>query len=303
MYKKKVLVLMGGKSRERSISLKSGRACFNTIKKLGYKTYKFDPIIKIEKNIRKINPDVIFNCLHGKYGEDGKIQKVLEKLRIPYTHSGIKASQNAMDKIKSKEIFSNNNIKTPKHKIIKKIFDLDKKISKDKFILKPINEGSSLGVEIFDKISQLNYKKIKNLLKRYKILMQEPFIEGKEIQTAVIGNKAIGSVEIIPKRKFYDYKAKYSSSANTLHVIPPNLSKKTHDKIKKIALKAHKVLKCKGVTRSDFRVMENGSIFILETNTQPGMTKLSLVPEIAMKYGLNFKKLVDWMIKDAGIKR
>ena len=133
--------------------------------------------------------------------------------------------------------------------------------------------------------------------------MQEPFIEGKEIQTAVIGNKAIGSVEIIPKRKFYDYKAKYSSSANTLHVIPPNLSKKTHDKIKKIALKAHKVLKCKGVTRSDFRVMENGSIFILETNTQPGMTKLSLVPEIAMKYGLNFKKLVDWMIKDAGIKR
>ena len=294
---------MGGKSRERQISIQSGNACFNAIKKLGYKTYKFDPIKQIEKNIRKINPDIVFNCLHGKCGEDGEIQKILEKLKKPYTHSGIRSSQNAMDKIKSKKIFKKHNIKTPKYKLVKKISDLDKKISRFKFIIKPVNEGSSLGVEIFEKISKLNIQKIKKLLKKYKVLIQETYIEGKEIQTAVLGKKAIGSVEIIPKRKFYDFKAKYLSSSKTIHIIPPKISNKVHLKVKKIALKAHKVLKCKGVTRSDFRVTKNGLIFILETNTQPGMTRLSLVPEIAMKYGLNFNQLVNWMIKDASIKR
>ncbi len=294
---------MGGKSRERLISIQSGQACFNAIKKMGYQTYKLDPISQIENNIKKIGPDVVFNCLHGKFGEDGEIQKVLEKLKIPYTHSGIKSSQNAMDKLKSKKIFLKNNIKTPNYKLIKKISDLDKKISRFKFIIKPVNEGSSLGVEIFEKISQSNIQKIKKLLSKFKILIQEPYIDGKEIQTAVVGNKAIGSVEIIPKRKFYDYKAKYLSSAKTIHVIPPKIPKKLHLKIMKIALKAHKVLKCKGVTRSDFRINNKGLIYILETNTQPGMTKLSLVPEIAMKYGMNFKQLVSWMIKDASIKR
>ena len=294
---------MGGKSKERPISIQSGKACFSAIKKMGYKTFKLDPIKKIEKNIKKINPDIIFNCLHGKYGEDGEIQKIIEKLKIPYTHSGVSSSQNAMNKVKSKRIFLKNKIKTPKYKLIKKISDIDKKISKSKFIIKPVNEGSSLGVEIFEKISKPNIEKIKKLLKKYGVLIQELFIEGKEIQTAVLGNKAIGSVEIIPKRKFYDYKAKYLSSAKTLHLIPPKISKKMDHKIRKIALKAHKVLKCKGVTRSDFRVTKNGLIFILETNTQPGMTKLSLVPEIAARYGLNFGKLVNWMIRDASIKR
>lgn len=294
---------MGGKSRERSISLQSGQACFSIIKKMGYLTHKFDPISQIEKNIKKINPDVVFNCLHGKYGEDGEIQKILERLKIPYTHSGIKSSQNAMDKIISKKIFLKNNIKIPNYKLIRKISDLDNKISKFKFIIKPVSEGSSLGVEIFEKISKANILKIKKLLNKYKSLIQESFIEGKEIQTAVIGNKAIGSVEIIPKRKFYDFKAKYLSSAKTIHKIPPGIPETLHLKIKKIALKAHKVLKCKGVTRSDFRVTKKGLIYILETNTQPGMTKLSLVPEIAMKHGMNFKKLVNWMINDAGINR
>ena len=187
---------MGGKSRERPISLLSGRACFNEIKKLGYKVFKFDPVKQIEKNIKNINPDIIFNCLHGKYGEDGKIQKILEKIKIPYTHSGIKSSENAMNKIKSKKIFIKNNIQTPDYKVIRKLSDLDKKISKSKFIIKPIDEGSSLGVEIFTKVSDSNKKKIINLLKNYKIVIQEPYIEGKEIQTAVLGNKAIGSVEI-----------------------------------------------------------------------------------------------------------
>ena len=294
---------MGGRSRERPISLKTGNACIHALKKIGYNVSHYDPTKNIKNDLKKINPDVVFNCLHGKFGEDGKIQKILETLRIPYTHSGIKSSENAMDKIKSKKIFNKNKIKTANFKIIKKLSDIKNKISLSKFILKPINEGSSFGVNIFENCSKANLNKIKKLIKKYKILLQEPYIEGKEIQTAVLGEKAIGSVEIIPKRQFYDYKAKYLSSAKTIHLIPPKISKKLHNKIKKIALKAHKALKCKGVTRSDFRVTDTGLIYILETNTQPGMTKLSLVPEIAMKYGLNFNELVDWILKDAGIKR
>ena len=294
---------MGGRSRERSVSIASGKACCYALKKIGYKVSRYDPSKNIKNNIKKKNPDIVFNCLHGKYGEDGQIQKILEKLKIPYTHSGVKASEIAMDKNKSKNIFLKKKIVTPHFKIIKKITDIKNKISKSKFILKPVNEGSSFGVKIFTGCSISNIRNIKRLLKRYKVLIQEPYIHGREIQTAVLGNKAIGSVEIIPKRSFYDYKAKYSQSAKTKHIIPPKISKKLHDKIKKIALKAHKSLKCKGVTRSDFRVTQNNKIYILEINTQPGMTKLSLVPEIAQNFGLSFIELVDWMIKDASIKR
>ena len=300
---KKILVLLGGRSRERVISFQSGNACYSAIKKMGYNVSKYDPVKNISSNIKKLKPDLVFNCLHGKYGEDGKIQKILENLKIPYTHSGVKSSKNAMNKIKSKKIFIQNKIKTPDYKIIRKISDINNKISHSKFIIKPINEGSSLGVKIINKLTKSNIKQIKKLIKIYKVLIQEIYIEGKEIQTAVLGGKAIGSVEIIPKRKFYDFRAKYLPSAKTIHLIPPKISVSLNKKIKKIALKAHKSLGCKGVTRSDFRVMNNGKIYILETNTQPGMTKLSLVPEIASKYGLNFNKLVDWMIKDASIKR
>jgi len=294
---------MGGKSRERPVSIQSGKACFEALNKLGYEVCKYDPLKNISNNIKKFKPDKIFNCLHGKYGEDGQIQKILEKLKIPYTHSGVKASKIAMDKIRSKKIFIKKKINTPNFKIVKKVSDIDKEIGKSKFILKPANEGSSFGVKIFKRKTSPDNIGIKKLLKQYKTLIQEPYIEGREIQTAVLGNKVMGSVEIIPKRNFYDYKAKYSSSAKTKHVIPPKISKKLHDKIKKMALKAHRALNCRGVTRSDFRVMPNNKVFILEINTQPGMTKLSLVPEIAANFGLSFIELVNWIIKDASIKR
>ena len=294
---------MGGKSRERPVSIQSGKACYEALKKLGYVVCKYDPLKNISNNIKKFKPDKIFNCLHGKYGEDGQIQKILEKLKIPYTHSGVKASKIAMDKIRSKKIFIKKKINTPNFQIIKKISDINKEIAKSKFILKPANEGSSFGVKIFKKQTSSVSIGIKKLLKQYKTLIQEPYIEGREIQTAVLGNKAIGSVEIIPKRNFYDYKAKYLYSAKTKHVIPPKISKKLDKKIEKMALKAHRALNCRGVTRSDFRVMPNNKVFLLEINTQPGMTKLSLVPEIAAKFGLSFIELVDWIIKDASIKR
>ena len=294
---------MGGKSRERPVSIQSGKACYEALKKLGYVVCKYDPLKNISNNIKKFKPDKIFNCLHGKYGEDGQIQKILEKLKIPYTHSGVKASKIAMDKIRSKKIFIKKKINTPNFQIIKKISDINKEIAKSKFILKPANEGSSFGVKIFKKQTSPVSIGIKKLLKQYKTLIQEPYIEGREIQTAVLGNKAIGSVEIIPKRNFYDYKAKYLPSAKTKHVIPPKISKKLDKKIEKMALKAHRALNCRGVTRSDFRVMPNNKVFLLEINTQPGMTKLSLVPEIAAKFGLSFIELVNWIIKDASIKR
>jgi len=294
---------MGGMSRERPVSIQSGRACYNAIKKLGYNVYKYDPLKNISSNIKKIKPDVAFNSLHGKYGEDGKIQKILERLKIPYTHSGIKASQIAMDKIKSKKIFIKKKINTPDFKIIKKISDINNKISESKFIIKPSNEGSSFGVKIFKPTSKSQSKIIKKLLKKYKTLIQETYIQGKEIQTAVLGSKPIGSVEIVPSRKFYDYKAKYSSNAKTKHIIPPNIPENLHNKIKRIALKAHRALNCRGVTRCDFIVTPNHKIYLLEINTQPGMTKLSLVPEIALNFGLTFIQLIDWMIRDASIKR
>ena len=294
---------MGGMSRERPVSIQSGRACYNAIKKLGYNVYKYDPIKNISSNIKKIKPDIAFNSLHGKYGEDGKIQKILERLKIPYTHSGIKASQIAMDKIKSKKIFIKKRINTPDFRIIKKISDINNKIFESKFVIKPSNEGSSFGIKIFKPTSKSQSKIIKKLLKKYKTLIQETYIQGKEIQTAVLGNKPIGSVEIVPSRKFYDYKAKYSSNAKTKHIIPPNISKILHNKIKRIALKAHRSLNCRGVTRCDFIVTPNNKIYLLEINTQPGMTKLSLVPEIALNFGLTFIQLIDWMIKDASVKR
>ena len=293
---------MGGPSKERIISNSTGKACFKSLKSLGYEVIKIDPKNK-NLNLKKYNADLAFNALHGQFGEDGTIQKLLEKQRIPYTHSGPRSSELAMNKLKSKRIFIKNNIDTPKFRIITKLGDLNNKISKKKFVLKPINEGSSVGVVIYDNYKKINYNKITNLLKRYKKLLQEEYIEGKEIQVAVMGKKAIGAIEIRPLRKFYDFKAKYSFKAKTNHIMPAKISKNLYKKILKIALKAHSVMNCRGITRSDFKVTPSSEIYILETNTQPGMTKLSLVPEIALYNGITFDNLVKWIIQDASIKR
>ncbi len=301
--KNKIIVLLGGNSKERSVSIQSGEACYNALKEMGYSVFKFDPRTNISNKLKLIKPDIVFNCLHGKFGEDGKIQKILEKLRIPYTHSGVVSSEIAMDKIKSKKFFIKNKILTPDYKVIRKIKDINNYLSKKKFIIKPFNEGSSVGVKIFDKITKKNLKSIIKLLKEYKKLIQEEFIEGKEVQSAILGKYKLGAIEIIPKRKFYDFKAKYSFSAKTKHVMPAKIKKKLYNKLNNIALRAHRAIGCKGVTRSDFRVSKNGKIYLLEINTQPGMTKLSLVPEIAGHYGMSFNQLVKWILQDASIKR
>ena len=303
--KKKVLILSGGVSKERLISLDTGLQVAKELKINGYKVKISEPNNDLEKNIKNFKPSVIFNALHGQFGEDGYIQSILERYHIPYTHSGVIASAIAMDKEISKKIFIKNKLNTPKfftYSYDIKNVDLLKKINnKLKFpvVVKPLNEGSSVNVYICNK---KNIIRTLNLIKHYKKIIIEEFIGGREIQVAIMGNKKLGAIELKPKRKFYDYKAKYNSSAKTKHIIPVDLPKKKLNEVLNISLKAHKLIGCKGVTRSDFK-FKNGKFYLLEINTQPGMTKLSLVPEIAEFKGISFIKLIEWILKDASTKK
>ena len=307
--KKKILVVLGGTSKEREVSLKSGKACIKALKSLGHNVEIFDPAKDHLRKIKNMKIDIIFNALHGKDGEDGNAQSYFEYFKTPYTHSGIISSMNAMDKITSKEFFKKNNIKTPEYfafnsinfstKYIKKL--LLKYKLKYPLVIKPSDEGSSIGVKICNSFNDLN-KFSTLLLKNYKSMIVERFIKGQEIQVAVMNGKALGAIELQPKRIFYDYKAKYSKSAKTKHIMPANISKSQYSKILKLAVKAHKLFKCRGITRSDFK-LEKGKFLLLEINTQPGMTDLSLVPEIAKYKGISFNNLVKNIINDASINR
>ena len=281
--KKKVLIISGGISKERVISLDTGFQVAKELSRNNYIVKITEPDFKLLETIKLFKPDIIFNALHGQFGEDGYIQTILENTKIPYTHSGVISSAIAMDKELSKKIFINNKILTPKYisySFNKSKVELIKFINKKlKFpvVIKPINEGSSVNVFICNK--QNIFKKLK-LLEIYKKIIIEEFIPGREIQAAIIGTKKLGAIELKPRRKFYDYQAKYSLKAKTKHIIPVKLDKKDYSKLMNLAFKAHKLIGCRGVTRSDFKFY-NGKFYLLEINTQPGMTKLSLVPEIA----------------------
>ena len=260
---KKVLILSGGISKERLISLDTGSQVAKELKKNGYKVKICEPDRYLEKNINIFKPAIIFNALHGQFGEDGYIQSVLERFKIPYTHSGVIASSIAMDKEISKKIFIKNKIKTPKfltYSYEEKNSKLIKKINyKLKFpvVIKPLNEGSSVNVYITNK---KNLSQILNKLKSYKKVLIEQFIAGREIQAAIMGEKKLGAIELKPKRKFYDYRAKYDTKAKTEHIIPVDLPKSQFNKLMKIAYKAHKIIGCEGVTRSDLNFLKE--IFI-----------------------------------------
>ena len=303
--KKKILIISGGISKERLISLDTGLQVAKELKKNGYKVKISEPDNQLARSINQFKPNIIFNALHGQFGEDGYIQTILEGFKIPYTHSGTVASALAMDKEISKKIFIKNKISTPKfikYSYDKNNLDLIKTIKKKlKFpvVLKPINEGSSVNVFICTK---KNISKFLKLLESYKQIIIEEFIAGREIQVAIMGHKKLGAIELKPKRKFYDYRAKYDVKAKTEHIIPVELSKNKLDEVMNMALKAHKVIGCKGVTRSDFKFYNN-KFYLLEINTQPGMTRLSLVPEIARYKGITFIKLIEWILKDASTKK
>ncbi len=304
----KILILAGGYSNEREISLITARSVTRELKKIKkYKLLTIEPNGNFIKKLRIFKPKLVLNLLHGRYGEDGYIQSILESEKVKYTHSGVLSSSLAIDKEISKKIFIKNKILTPSYfkfifkkntnykNIIKKI---EKKL-KFPVVLKPINEGSSVGVYISNKKNFI-YNLMK--LEKFKEILIEKYIPGREIQAAVLGKKKLGVIELKPKRKFYDYKAKYSASAKTEHIIPVKITHKNYNKINSIAMKAHNLLKCRGVSRSDFRFYKN-KFYLLELNTQPGMTSLSLVPEIANYNNISFIQLIEEIMKDASTNK
>ena len=303
--KKKILIISGGISKERAISLDTGKQVAKELIKNRYTVKITEPDFKLHNIIKSFKPNIIFNALHGQFGEDGYIQTILESTNIPYTHSGIISSAIAMDKVLSKKIFIKNKVLTPKYLIYlfdkskKNLIKLIEKKLKFPVVIKPINEGSSVNVFI---CSKMNIVKNLKFLRDYKKIIIEEFIPGREIQAAIIGSKKLGAIELKPKRKFYDYQAKYNPKAKTEHVIPVDLSKKKYNEIMSTTLKIHNLVGCRGVTRSDFKYYRD-KFYLLEINTQPGMTRLSLVPEIAAFYGISFIKLIELILKDASTNK
>lgn len=298
--KKHVCVLKGGWSNEREVSLVSGAAVAKALKKCGYQVSEIDVGPDIFLKLMDINPDVVFNALHGTWGEDGCVQGMLEIINIPYTHSGVKSSALAMDKILSKKLFQDAGIACAPDMIVntKDLFDHDP--MPRPYVVKPYNDGSSVGVVIVrkgDKLSAGNDGPWQDS----DTLMIEKYIPGRELTVSVMGSRPLCVTELKVKEGFYDYKAKYQDGM-TEHIIPAELSSPQYDMLLDTALKAHNILGCKGVSRSDFR-MDGDEIYILELNTQPGMTPLSLVPEQAKYLGIEFEELVSWMVEDASCAR
>ena len=305
---KKIFILAGGYSKEREISLRTAKSVHQELRKDNDYNIKIqEPNGEFIKHLRKFKPDVVLNLLHGRYGEDGYVQSILETEKVKYTHSGVLSSALAMDKDLSKKIFIKNKILTPKYlkfsynKILKKNIFLKLINSKFTFpvIIKPINEGSSVNVFI---CTRKNIFSNIQKLKEYGEILIEKYIPGREIQVAVLSEKVLGAIELKPRRRFYDFQAKYNPKAKTQHIIPVDITKKQMEKVSYIALKAHKLLKCRGVSRSDFRFYKN-KFYLLETNTQPGMTSLSLVPEIAKFNNITFKNLIKKILEDASINK
>ena len=305
---KKILILAGGYSKEKEVSIQTAKSVYSELNRdRKYKIKVVNPDGKFVQVLRNFNPNIVLNLLHGRYGEDGYIQAILESEKVKYTHSGVLSSSLAIDKELSKKIFIKNNILTPKYlkfsyrnniNKLKLINNLQKKIGFP-LVVKPLNEGSSVNVFICNKN---NILKTLTKLNEYGEVLLEKYIPGREIQVAILENKVLGAIELRPTRKFYDYQAKYNPKARTEHIIPVEISKRKYQELTKIALKAHKILNCRGVTRSDFRYYKN-SFYLLETNTQPGMTSLSLVPEIANFNNITFKNLIIKILEDASINK
>ena len=300
--------MAGGYSKEKEVSIQTAKSVYSELNKdKKYKIKVVNPDGKFVQVLRNFNPNIVLNLLHGRYGEDGYIQAILESEKVKYTHSGVLSSSLAIDKELSKKIFIKNNILTPKYlkfsyrnniNKLKLINNLQKKIGFP-LVVKPLNEGSSVNVFICNKN---NILKTLTKLNEYGEVLLEKYIPGREIQVAILENKVLGAIELRPSRKFYDYQAKYNPKARTEHIIPVEISKTKYQELTKIALKAHKILNCRGVTRSDFRYYKN-SFYLLETNTQPGMTSLSLVPEIANFNNITFKNLIIKILEDASINK
>ena len=304
---KHVAVLMGGWSAEREISLRSGRACAEALTRLGYRVTRIDVGRDIAAVLTTIKPDVALNVLHGRPGEDGTLQGLLEILAIPYTHSGVMASAVAMRKDIAKELFRAAAVPVAEGLIVSRFEAAKKHVLAPPYVIKPLAEGSSVGVFIV----QPDHTHPPQELTRHDWpygdeLIVEKYIPGKELTCAVMGEEALGVIEIVPTVRFYDYEAKYAPGGSQ-HVLPAPVSSFVYQEVRRVALAAHRALGCRGVSRADFRYDERvegtGGLVCLEVNTQPGMTETSLVPELAAHAGISFDELVRWMIEDASLNR
>lgn len=297
---KHVCVLKGGWSNEREVSLVSGAAIAEGLREAGYDVTEVDVKPNIYTILQNLAPEAVFNGLHGTWGEDGCVQGLLETLKIPYSHSGVKASALAMDKIISKKLFQSIGIPCAPDMIV----NVDELFQGDPmprpFVVKPYNDGSSVGVVIVEEGDDFSAD-MDGPWKDTASLMVEKYIPGRELTVSVLGDKALCVTELEPKAGFYDYKAKYQDGM-TDHILPAALTEDQENALKEMALKAHEILGCRGVSRSDFR-MDGDDIYILETNTQPGMTPLSLLPEQAQYKGMGFSELVHWIMEDASCAR
>jgi D-alanine-D-alanine ligase len=304
---KHVAVLMGGWSAEREVSLRSGRACADALARLGYRVSAIDVGRDIAAALSQAKPDLALNVLHGRPGEDGTMQGVLEILGIPYTHSGVLASALAMQKDMAKDLFRAAGVPVPEGLVASRFDAGQAHLLPPPYVIKPIAEGSSKGVYV---VTAEHAHPPQELFRQDWAygdrVIVEKFIPGKELTCATMGEEALGVIEIVPATAFYDYEAKYAPGGSK-HLLPAPVSSFVYQQARRLALAAHRALGCRGVSRADFRYddrMEGaGGLVCLEVNTQPGMTETSLVPELAAHAGISFDELVKWMVEDASLNR
>lgn len=304
---KHVAVLMGGWSAERAVSLRSGAACATALESAGYRVSRVDVDRDIAGVLAGLRPDVAFNALHGRFGEDGCIQGVLEVLGIPYTHSGVLSSALAMNKVQARRLFAAAGVPVADGKVVARLDAARAHAMQPPYVVKPVCEGSSVGVFIVPEGQEHPPQELyaADWALGDSVLV-ERYVPGRELTCAVMGDVALGVTEIVPAAGFYDYDAKYATGGSK-HVLPAQISPNIYQLVQKLALRAHQALGCRGVSRADFRfddrMGETGELVCLEVNTQPGMTETSLVPELAEHAGHSFEDLVRWMVEDATCDR
>jgi len=303
---RKIAVLAGGRSAEREVSLSSGRGVVKALREEGFDAVALDPGDNPGQQLFEARPDAAFNALHGRFGEDGTVQGLLELMRIPYTHSGVLASALAMHKERTKDVYRAAGLPVVKSIVVDRHEVAGRHLMEPPYVIKPVNEGSSVGIYIIRKGDNRPPAELGS--DRWTLsseMMVEEFVPGRELTVSVMGDRALGVTEITTDFEFYDYETKYAPGGSR-HILPAQIPQKAGEEAMELAVAAHKALGCRGVTRTDFRYDDTGPkhrMILLETNTQPGMTPTSLVPEQAALAGMSYAKLCRWIVEDASCDR
>lgn len=304
---KHVAVLMGGWSSERQVSLWSGEACAEALEGQGFTVTRIDVGRDLAEVLQRVKPDVCFNALHGRFGEDGTVQGMLEVMGIPYTHSGVLASSLAMHKERAKTVMAAAGIPVPSGKVVTRAEAAKAHVLTPPYVLKPVDGGSSVGVLIVNEGLEHPPQELHSSEWEHgELLLAEKFVAGRELTCAVLNGEPLDVIEILPTDGWYDFESKYAEGGSR-HVLPAEISSFVYQQVRKLSVAAHHALGCRGVSRADFRFDDReggtGELVCLEVNTQPGMTKTSLVPELAAYVGMGFGELVKWLVEDASLER